>query len=340
MIPQTNRFIVRSPRVATRGFQFVSILIATVASADDSWKNPDLPTTTLPPSGYRLASDEVAKRSERPILVFCAYIDENWDVYRWDFDPAHRPTRITNTPYDESAPALAPDHTFCVYETVDGRIWRKSLSDDSPPQQLPFASDQNLDMHPAVSPDGKRIALSTSLDRGSDDCDLAVFDIRANRFGRRLEMLAYQHYPNWGPDGKHLVFANLHGRLQTGRPIYEIWITRTDLPWARQLTMLDAMAISPAWSPQGDTVAFACNREGQFDIWLVDPATRSYRRVTNHESADTDPVFSPDGGWIMFESTRDHRTGLWRIKRAGGKALPVYPFGAESTTLCKDPDWK
>ncbi len=294
----------------------------------------------VPPSNLQLATIVKQQANDSQLLAFTAYVDDNWDIFTWDFDPEHEPVQRTRTPYDESAPSLAMDQAFCVYETVDGRLWQLDLRTERAPRVLPFGSDQKLDMHPAVSPRGTQVALATSLDRTSDNTDLIIYSTSSRTFGRPLQLLSFQHYPAWAPDGRHIAFANLHGRLQTGRPISEIWVMRSDAPWARQMTLLDAFSISPAWSPDGGLIAFASNRKGRFDIQIVDTATRAVRPLTDQTSSDTDPVFGPDGRKLIFVSTRSGHVGLWRQSLDKNDARAVTPFAGRTGIACKDPDWR
>jgi TolB protein len=301
------------------------------------------PESHLPPLDLQIDVPEPKARADSAMLIFTAHASGNWDVYTWDFDSAHAPIQRTQSPYDESRPSLAADHTFCIYETVDGKLWQLALTTDAStaqPQQLPFASDQKLDMHPAISPESKRLAVATSLDRTTDDSDLAVYHVDSKTFDDRLELLSYQHYPDWAPDGRHLAFSNLHGRLWTGEPISELWVLRTDSPWARQLTLLDALSIMPRWSPDGRQVAFASNRAGSFDLWLVDPKTRHYTQLTNEPAAETDPVFAPNGASLIYVSSQSGQSTLRRYDLRGKESEPVLPFSHDPTIACKDPDWK
>jgi Tol biopolymer transport system component len=339
MISRPSLFL----RVCALGL--VGLVAASVSTAQVAGRGRDARAQSrsvsgLRPTGIELGRVEQAAQSSPGMLAFVAFKDGNWDVYTWDLDPQHQPVQRTSTPYDEGCPSLSPAHDFVVYESVDGKIWRLELDGVSTPQQLPFASDQMLDVHPAVSPNGRRLAAATSLDRSSDDSDLAVYDFARGSYGAHHKLLAYQHYPSWSPDGAYLAFANLQGRLWTGSPISEIWVMGADRPWARQLTMLDGMSISPAWSPQGSLIAFASNTDGDFDLWGVDPSSRAVRQLTNRPGAETDPTFSPDGESIVYVGSQGGMSELYLMSLPDGVGNPLRPFGADSKVPCKDPDWR
>jgi hypothetical protein len=62
---------------------------------------------------------------------------------------------------------------------------------------------------------------------------------------------------------------------------------------------------SPAWSPDGGTIAFAAQTPaGQADLCLFRPKTGELTRLTNDDYADADPTWSPDGATIAFASDR------------------------------------
>ena len=58
---------------------------------------------------------------------------------------------------------------------------------------------------------------------------------------------------------------------------------------------------SPAWAPDGDTLAFVTTRDGNAEIYVAHSGDdEPPQRLTINEASDTDPVWSPDGDRIAF----------------------------------------
>lgn len=63
---------------------------------------------------------------------------------------------------------------------------------------------------------------------------------------------------------------------------------------------------TPAISPDGKQVAFSSNRNGYWDIYILDLETRQIRKVTDSPEFDSAPTWSPDGLWIAFTTYLDN----------------------------------
>lgn len=63
-----------------------------------------------------------------------------------------------------------------------------------------------------------------------------------------------------------------------------------------RLTNNSASDIGPAWSPDGTRIAFASNREGNFQIYLMNSDGTGQTNLSNDEGADDNPSWSPDLG--------------------------------------------
>ena len=69
----------------------------------------------------------------------------------------------------------------------------------------------------------------------------------------------------------------------------------------------------PKWSPDGKRIAFKSNRDGNFDVYVMDADGRNPQRITDHPAHDHDPAWLPDGQSLVFSSERDSRSDLYRV---------------------------
>jgi TolB protein len=60
--------------------------------------------------------------------------------------------------------------------------------------------------------------------------------------------------------------------------------------------------ITPAISPDGQTVAFASNRSGYWDIYLLNLSSGGITRLTDTLTYDASPAWSPDNKWLAYET--------------------------------------
>ena len=102
-----------------------------------------------------------------------------------------------------------------------------------------------------------------------------------------------------------------------------------------QLTSHAAEDRSPSWSPDGERLLFASDRDGDSEIYIVERGGGGLRRLTEHPASDRSPAFSPDGRRFVFESDREGPNGLWIQELSGGEATLL--FSDPSPELV--PDW-
>jgi len=120
-------------------------------------------------------------------------------------------------------------------------------------------------------------------------------------------------HPAPSPDGKRIAFA-WQG---------DIWLVSVSGGNATRLTAHPAVERFPVWSRDGRYLAFASNRHGNDDVFVM-PADGSAApvRLTFASTSDVPDDFTPDGAAVVFTSNRAESvkwgTQLWTVPVAGG----------------------
>ncbi len=109
----------------------------------------------------------------------------------------------------------------------------------------------------------------------------------------------------------------------------DLWVARLDGTDLRRLTTDDGLESNPVFSPDGLTVAFSAQYDGNTDVFVVPAEGGVPRRLTWHPGADIVQAFAPDGSRVLFTSGRTvfttRFTQLFTVALDGGmpEALPL-----------------
>jgi TolB protein len=82
----------------------------------------------------------------------------------------------------------------------------------------------------------------------------------------------------------------------------------------RRLTSGPGMDMRPAWSPDGKRLAFTSNRDGNYEIYLVNADGSGLRRLTHNPERDDYPAWHPDGRHLAVVSERAGRFDLYLVE--------------------------
>ena len=154
-------------------------------------------------------------------------------------------------------------------------------------------------LSPKWSPDGKRLAL-TSTDGSPDGMtDVCVMDIEGIVLKNLTRSPGIDEVGSWSPDGSKIVFFS--NRDGNG----EIYVMGSNGRKQVNLTNHPARDAAPTWSPDGTQIAFQSNREGgQDDIYAMNPDGANVVNLTRHPWNDQAPTWSPDGRWLAYHAFR------------------------------------
>lgn len=103
------------------------------------------------------------------------------------------------------------------------------------------------------------------------------------------------------PDGKSAVCEAVQHDLENDITFTSLWLIDIAGGEARQLTFDKGNNSAPAWSPDGDSIAFLSDRSGKRQIYLLPVAGGEARQFTHlPQGVDSQPQWSPDGTMIAF----------------------------------------
>ena len=117
---------------------------------------------------------------------------------------------------------------------------------------------------------------------------LGAYDLAAQAQDNPLWM----RHPAISPNGKTIAFS-YQG---------DIFTVPSSGGTAKQITSNAAFDSYPVWSPDGNHIAFASNREGSIDVWVMDANGGIPKRVTTNSGSEY-PLRWKDNSTIMFKAS-------------------------------------
>jgi Tol biopolymer transport system component/tRNA A-37 threonylcarbamoyl transferase component Bud32 len=226
-------------------------------------------------------------------------------------------------------PSYAVSHTgVLVYRTGGASefqmIWKDRDGKEEPIAGAPM--DQRTG-DPALSPDGRRVALERQIE---GNFDVWIYELGRGVMTRLTFNPGRDAFPVWSPDGREVIYA---GERNGAWGIY-----RTPASGAGQDELLAGPSQRPfqpaSWNRDGRYLLYTQNISGQGnDIWIL-PLTgnKENRKPIPYLHTlfrKSDPQFSPDGKWVAYVSNESGHDevyiqafpspgGKWQVTNSGG----------------------
>ena len=225
---------------------------------------------------------------------------------------------------------------------------------------------QVLARHPALSPDGERVAYSLGDWRGinlvvrhiesgrefqlsqnggkfpawsfdgeriaySDGMDIfiAVVDPVNPNIVKITHDRNFNQHPTWSPDGERIAFCSM---LDSN---YNIFAINADGTNRIRVTRNPGDEWHPDWSPDGEQLAFMRFHNNTWDIYLVDIGTLVQIKLTDSQHHYWEPSWSPDGSKIVMHGAAMGTSDIYVINADGTGLTNI----TNSPELEESPDW-
>jgi len=130
--------------------------------------------------------------------------------------------------------------------------------------------------------------------------------------------------------------SGVHVRVERRDGNWEIYMLTPGLPdTLRRLTNNPADDLYPAWSRDGQQLAFASRRDGNLEIYILDPNSARVQRVTNLASDEWAPTWAPDGQHLAYQSDRNGHSDIYASNITGTAEFRLTHMSGNNEA----PDW-
>ena len=194
----------------------------------------------------------------------------------------------------------------------------------------------SIETSPAASPSGDLIAAFSTY---KNDIDVVLLGVPKRTLYRNLtkgNSTQYQYLVaqavTLGPDrGRDLSFSPdgnqvaVFARRERSRVL--LLLDAIDGGIDKEYEIAIDQPMSPAYSPDGATIAFKGFAAGHADIYLLDLASGAVRNFTADDAYDSAPTFTPDGKAIVYSSQSGEGAKLFEVQLADPQQRRQLTFG-------------
>jgi serine/threonine protein kinase len=188
---------------------------------------------------------------------------------------------------------------------------------------------------PSLSPDGRTLAISRTIDGNSD---VWLLDLQRGAMRRFTSDAAREDSAIWSPDGNRIAFSSNRSGF------YNIYVKAANGAGPEDLLATEAPQdvtdrLPSDWSLDGRYLLYRTqNAKTRYDLWAwpLDGSTKSFP-VAQTGADDRDGQFSPDGKWVAFESDESGRFEIYLQRFPGpGTKWPISTNGGAQVNWSKD----
>jgi TolB protein len=255
----------------------------------------------------------------------------NKEIWAMDYDGANQ-HQLTSLRSISLTPRWSPDASriaFTCYPTA-GAILSAQICMYSmlTAKMISWPHYRGTNSAPAWSPDGAKIMFMSSM---NGNPELFTADADGGHVKRLTFAVGASTSAAWNPKtGQQVAFVSDRG----GTP--QLYTMDADGGDVQKVSLPDmGYVIDPAWSPNGQLLAFSWRRpNGNYDLYVMDIASHALVELTRDAGRNERPSWAPDGRHLVFESTRTGTRQIWSMLADGSNARQLTTQGQSES-----PNW-
>jgi TolB protein len=162
--------------------------------------------------------------------------------------------------------------------------------DGSDLQQI--TTNGSINMSPSWSPDGSKLTFTSFKD---GKAEIYVYNLFTKKTLRLTRSTGNNSGANWSPDGKTIAFSG----SQTGKTSI-FTMASGDGSQRKEFITGSGLEVEPAFSPEGNKIAFASGRFGNPHLFVRDLDSKTDTRITFAGWYNSSPSWRPDAKKLAF----------------------------------------
>jgi len=283
----------------------------------------DTSTPVPPPTDLPTESPTPTPSGSGGLIAFQSNRTGNNDIFMMNNDGSGV-TRLTTSPVDDRVPSWSPDGDYIAYQSNTNDGWEIFVVNVATRDIRQITFNDCNDYAPSWSPDGQMFAFYSDCDGNREIYVMGVDG--SNRKQLTDTTQTYNWFPTWSPDGSKITFSSnrsgkyqifvmnangsgqaalANGCISSYSPDGGLIVFTTYCQDLGDVHLMNADGsnehvlgdydwnTNPAFSSDGQRIAFQSNLAGNEDIWVMDLDSSNWTQLTTDPAKDAAPAWQP-----------------------------------------------